>query len=271
LTTIDPADDPARLAYDALAAHYDDFTETLDYEPWLAEALPRLEHLGLAGRRLLDVGCGTGKSLVPMLERNWRCSGCDISPAMTRIARGKIGDRAQLTVADMRRLPQSDVFDLVWSLNDSINYLLDRGQLELALRAMRGNMAATGLLVFDVNTLLTYRTFFAERHVVGRDGRRLTWDGEATPDQAPGSIVTARLEIEGDASGAHVHAQRHFPEVEVLAALDVAGLETLEVLGQGDDGRLHRPLRESVHVKALYIARRRESRSCRWRRRGESK
>lgn len=249
--------DPARLAYDAFAADYDDFTETLNYEPWLVEVLPRLERWGLAGKSLLDVACGTGKSLIPMVERGWECSGCDISPAMVQIAREKLGDRAQLTVADMRHLPRLGSFDLVWSLNDSINYLLDLGQLELALCAMRENMADAGLLVFDLNTLLTYRTFFAERHVVERDGRRLAWHGETSRDHASGSIATASFEVEGKAAGGHVHLQCHFPEAQVRAALDAAGLETLDILGQDEDARLHRPLRELEQIKALYIARKR--------------
>jgi len=253
----DRAPDPAQLAYDAFAADYDDFTETLDYEPWLVEVLPRLEDWGLAGKGLLDVACGTGKSLIPMLERGWTCSGCDISPAMVRIARKKVGDKARLIVADMRHLPRLGSFDLVWSLNDSINYLPDPGQLEMALCAMRENMADAGLLVFDLNTLLTYRTFFAERHVVEHGGRRLVWQGEAARDQASGSIARARFEVEGETSGLHVHQQCHFPETKVRAALDAAGLETLDVLGQDDDGGLHRPLRELDHIKALYIARRR--------------
>jgi hypothetical protein len=192
-----------------------------------------------------------------MLERGWLCSGCDISPAMVRIAQRKVGDEARLTVADMRCLPRLGSFDLVWSLNDSINYLLDCSQLELAISAMRENMADAGLLVFDVNTLLTYRTFFAEQHVVERDGRRLAWRGEAKRDQAPGSIAAARFEIEGDTAGTHVHLQCHFPEATIRDALDIAGLETLDVLGQSEDAGLDRPLRELDHVKALYIARRR--------------
>lgn len=248
--------DPARLAYDALAADYDEFTESLNYEPWLAGVKPRLERWGLGGERLLDVGCGTGKSLLPMLERGWRCSGCDISPAMIEVARRAVGDRAELTVADMRDLPRLGSFDLVWSLNDSINYLLDRRQLELALRCMRENLAPTGLLVFDLNTLLTYRTYFAQRRVVECASRCLVWDGRAREDQAPGSIATARLEAEDDPTTAHLHRQRHFPEAEVLATLDAAGLECLEALGQDEDGALHPRLRELEHVKALYIARR---------------
>jgi hypothetical protein len=118
-------------------------------------------------------------------------------------------------------------------------------------------MAEAGLLVFDLNTLHTYRTFFAGRHSVEGNGRRLLWQGEAPPDLIPGSVATASFAVEGEAAGAHVHRQRHFPEAEVRAALAGAGLETLDVLGQAEDGGLQRPLRELGHVKALYIARRR--------------
>lgn len=247
--------DPARAVYDAFARHYDAFTGALDYEPWLAEAMPRLERCGLAGNRLLDAGCGTGKSLAPMLERGWRCSGCDISPAMIEIAQRRIGNHAQLIVADMRELPWLGRFDLVWSLNDSINYLLDSDQLVQALCRLRDNLADAGLLAFDVNTLLTYRTFFAEQRVVEHRGLRLVWSGEAAKDLTPGSIATARFEVEGDTESAHVHRQRHFPEPQVRAALENAGLDCLEVLGQTDEGTLHGPLNELRHVKALYVAR----------------
>lgn len=47
-------------------------------------------------------------------------------------------------------------------------------------------------------------------------------------------------------------------EAMVREALDVAGLETLDVLGQDEEAGLHRPLRELDHIKALYIARKRD-------------
>lgn len=249
--------DRAQTAYDALATDYDAFTSTLDYEPWLEEVLPRLAGWGLSGNRLLDVGCGTGKSLIPMLERGWRCWGCDISPAMIEIARGKLGDRAELFVADMRELGEVGSFDLVWSLNDSLNYLADAGQLAQALRAMRANMADAGLLVFDVNMLRIYRTFFAERLEVEHGGRRLLWEGRTPTDLEPGGVATAHLEAEGDPGSAHVHSQHHFPEPEIRDAIERAGLECLAAFGQDNEAKLHEPPSELDHVKALYVARRR--------------
>ncbi len=186
----------AEIAYQAIAPVYDDFTAHHDYELWLGQLLPKVEAHGLEGKRLLDVGCGTGKSFIPMLERGWEVTACDISASMVELARAKVGERAALSVADMRELPVFGEFDLVFCLDDAVNYLFDVGELERALTGMRRNLAPTGLLMFDVNTLQTYRTFFTEEVEVERDGLRLRWHGRSTADAEPRSIAEASFEVE---------------------------------------------------------------------------
>jgi SAM-dependent methyltransferase len=251
----------AEIAYEAIAPVYDDFTAHHDYELWLGNLLPELKRHGLRGNHLLDVACGTGKSFIPMLRRGWEVTACDISAAMVELARAKVGDQATLSVADMRDLPSFGEFDLVWCLDDAINYLLSGEELERALSGMRRNLAAGGLLLFDVNALQAYRTFFAEDVVVEKGGRRLVWKGRASVDAEPGSISEASFEVlppqgeDGPLIAAEMHRQRHFPEAEVLAGLEAAGLECLEVFGHGHDALLQQPLRDEVHSKAVYIAR----------------
>jgi SAM-dependent methyltransferase len=251
----------AEIAYEAIAPVYDDFTAHHDYEVWLGNLLPELERLGLEGNRLLDVACGTGKSFIPMLNRGWEVTASDISPAMVALARAKVGDAVALSVADMRDLPDFGQFGLVWCLDDAINYLLSSEELEQALAGMRRNLGPGGLLMFDVNAITAYRTFFAEEVVVERDGRRLVWKGRSRPDAAPGSISEASFEVLPATGGGGpeiapaMHRQRHFPEAEVLAALERTGLECLEVFGHGHDAILRQPLEDEVHAKAVYIAR----------------
>lgn len=250
----------AERAYEAIAPVYDDFTAHHDYELWLGNLLPELRRHGLRDGRLLDIACGTGKSFLPMLERGWEVTGCDISASMLALAQAKAGDAVPLHVADMRELPVFGEFDLVWVLDDAVNYLLSREELGRALAGMRANLAPEGLLMFDVNALHVYRTFFAETEVVERGGRRLVWRGLAPVDAAPSSIYEARFEVEAGDGGAagvepQLHRQRHFPEAEVLAELKGAGLECLDVFGHGFDAVLHQPLEELVHTKAVYIAR----------------
>ncbi len=250
----------AEIAYEAIAPVYDDFTARNDYELWLGSLMPELERHGLRGDRLLDVACGTGKSFIPLLNRGWQVTACDISPAMVELARQKVGEAAALSVADMRRLPRLGEFDLVMCLDDAINYLLSGDELEQALRGMRGNLAPDGLLIFDVNTLQTYRTFFAEEMVVEQDGRRLIWSGRGSAEVEAASISEASFEVQPAAGGeplveAELHRQRHFPEAEVRERLANAGLECLDVFGHFDDTVLQQPLRDGEHSKAVYIAR----------------
>jgi SAM-dependent methyltransferase len=259
-SSVQPRGQWATSAYEAMAPLYDDFTAHHDYELWLGNLLPKLRRHGLSGHRLLDVGCGTGKSFLPMLERGWEVTACDISPSMLELARVKAGDSAQLSVADMRELPDFGEFDLVWALDDAVNYLLSAEELEMALGGMRANLAPDGLLMFDVNCLQAYRTFFAEEQRVERAGRTLLWRGQGSTDAAPGSISEARFEVEAgedaDRYQPHVHRQRHFPEAEVLELLERAGLKCLDVYGHGFDAVPKQPVEELVHSKAVYMARR---------------
>ncbi len=249
----------ALVAYDEIAPYYDRFTAHHDYELWVHSLLEAVARVALADKnRLLDVGCGTGKSFVPMLDRGWRVTACDLSPEMLARARLKVGEEVELHVADVRALPRFGEFDLVWCLDDVINYLGDVDELESAFRGLAANVARDGVLLFDVNTLASYRGFFAasETH---RDGeRRVEWRGGASAATPPGSVVEAVVEVvegAGDVVVRSVHRQRHFTQAEIAGAIDRAGLELLAVYGHGPDARLEQPLDEGRHTKAIVIAR----------------
>ncbi len=254
--TATPPRDHARDAYEHIAPYYDRFTAHHDYELWLGNLLAAARPLGLEGRRLLDVACGTGKSFLPMLERGWEVTATDISPAMAKLAAAKSAGAASVGVADMRTLPHLGAFDLVWCLDDAVNYLGDDTELGLALGAIADNLAPTGLLIFDTNTLLTYRSFFAETQVHRLGEVRLVWRGRCRSDAPPGCEAEASFEVVNadGTSDTAVHRQRHFPAEQVADCLERAGLRLLELFGHGFDARLEQPLDESRHTKAVYIA-----------------
>jgi SAM-dependent methyltransferase len=239
----------AREAYDTAADVYDAFTAHHDYEGWTAliERLARAH--GLAGRRLLDVGCGTGNSFLPFLARGYRVTACDISPRMLARARDKCRGRARLTVADLRLLPRLGAFDLVLAIDDVLNYL-PAADLPAAFRGLETNLAPAGVLVFDVNTELTYRTFFASH----QRQAELEWVGH---------VDAARFRP-GDAAGATLigvsrHVQHHHPPRVVHRALGAAGLRAVAVHGMDLDGVLGDAVDETVHTKALFVVRRADS------------
>jgi SAM-dependent methyltransferase len=249
------AGNSVKSTYDTYASVYDEFNRNYMYERWTSRLLEKAEEAGLKGKRLLDIACGTGLSFIPMLDRGWEVTGCDISPAMLEIAREKAGRRARLLEADMRELPQLGEFDLIWAVNDPLNYLLDVEELEATFGGMRRNLAAAGIALFDVNTLTTYRTFFSQEIVVEESGKRLVWKGQQSPTEvASGMFAEAHFDAVGEADLTHVHRQRHFSEGEVLAALERAGLSCVSLYGEAD-GELTTGLDEDHHTKAVYVCR----------------
>jgi SAM-dependent methyltransferase len=249
--------DAARHTYDALAPSYDDFTlgYGYKYETWTASLLARAEKEGLHGKRMLDVACGTGFSFIPLLERGWQVTACDYSPAMVEAASAKVGDRAELHVADMRELPDLGEFDLIWSINSAMNYLLGTDELTAALAGMRRNLAPQGLVLFDLLSLKTARTFFVDEFPAEREGKKFLWKGVLAADEVGvGAIGGGQLEEEGKSNPADLHRMRHFGEAEVLAAIAAAGLRPIQVLGE-KDGSLQEDLVEEDQPTAVYFCR----------------
>jgi SAM-dependent methyltransferase len=251
----------ALATYEALAPAYDQMTADYAYDRWLS-ALERLalEH-GLTGKRVLDVACGTGKSFLPLLERGYDVSACDLSPGMVAIARTRLRDPARAFVADMRSLPPVGPFDLVTCLDDAGNYLLGSSDLEAALRSMGSVLRPGGVLVFDVNTLQTYRTAFASDSVWEHGRQLFCWRGMTGADADPGGLHEAVVEVFTRGGATHhwtrtsgSHHQRHHPREAVERSLRDAGLALRGVRGQSTGALLSREADEEHHTKLVFVA-----------------
>jgi SAM-dependent methyltransferase len=257
----DTPGDHARETYDAFAPYYDEFTAHHDYEAWTT-MLERLAHeCGLRGRRLLDVACGTGKSFLPYLDRGYEVVACDIAPGMVEIAAAKAGDAARVEVQDMRALPRLGEFDFVCCVDDAVNYLLAEDELVSTFSGLARNLAPGGVVLFDVNSVATYRTFFASTSVIVADDRVLIWDGHASASFGAGDSAQATVEALNRGEGGswwrvrNIHHQRHHPHTTIRAALRRAGLEPVAVRGMHLDGTMTEDFDELVNSKAVYVAR----------------
>jgi SAM-dependent methyltransferase len=259
---VDPAPTPttgpsALAAYEALAPFYDRFTEGYEHEEVLAQIEAIAQAHGLRGRRLLDVGCGTGKSFLPLARRGYRVTACDLSPAMVQRARRKLGpaEASRVVVADVRDLPWDGEFDLVTCLDDAVNYLLTEEDLRLGLSSLARALAPGGVAVFDTNSLSTYRETFAREFAVRAEDTVFAWRGRARPDVEPGALCCAVISVRPD-DGPRLesrHVQRHHTPEVVEAALAHAGLECRGVYGVAPSALLVDHPDELVHRKLVYV------------------
>ena len=256
-----PVRPTAAEAYEDLAPFYDELTREHDYEAWTSALEAAARRFGVRGRRLLDVACGTGKSFLPFLERGYTVTACDVSVEMAALAAAK-APGADVFVADVRALERLGSFDLITWLDDSVNYLLEQDELEGALESLAANLAPDGVLVFDVNTLSTYRSTFARDMTLEGAGLFLAWRGGCHGSEEPGCLAELVVEAFSELDpGVYErvttrHLQRHHTRPAVETALAAAGLAALGVFGQLPDGSLEERAGELDHHKLVYLAQR---------------
>jgi SAM-dependent methyltransferase len=251
----------ADSCYDLLAPHYDRYTEHPSYSSWVRrlEALARRH--GLTGRRALDVGCGTGKSILPLRELGYEVVGCDPSPEMLERATAKLAPGVALYPGGLPDLPVPGPFDYVSCLNDVLNYVGPE-DLMPAFAALAAVLRRGGILVADSSTLAMYRTFFARDHVRTREEDVFVWRAATPPDADAGSVARGELDIftrSGDGRYERLHSedvQQHHPEAVLQAAIEAAGLEVVGAYGQCDDGHPEEPLDPTRHTKCIWVVRR---------------
>lgn len=138
------------------ADHYDSFAESYSAEnesSLLNAYYERPAMLGLAGevagRRILDAGCGSGPLSAALGAKGAVVTGFDSSPAMLELARQRLGESADLHLADLSRpLPFADdsFDDVVASL--VLHYLED---WSAPLAELRRVLKPGGRLILSVN------------------------------------------------------------------------------------------------------------------------
>ena len=251
--------EPTTRAYDTLAPAYDLLTAGYAYTPWLRAIDELARSHGLAGRRALDVACGTGKGLAALLDLGYEAMGCDGSPGMAAVARRKLAGGTSVLVADMCDLPVYGSFDLVTCLDDAVNHLPSAQLVTAALRSMAANLAPGGLLAFDVNTLAAYRDV-GDRIV--EDGDRIVlWHGGPARLEAPGGRAVVAMDVlsrRGDGLWRRASAtwgHWHYPLSAIPRLVAAAGLEVVAVRGQRVGGVLEPEPDENRHRKALFLVR----------------
>lgn len=134
--------------YDGFARAYSDANDGNLLNAWYER--PAMVDLAgdVEGRRVLDAGCGSGPLTAALRDRGATVSGFDLSPDMVGLARERLGDDADVRVADLGRpLPyDDDAFDVV-VCSLALHYLQDWGD---PLAELRRVLRPGGRLVVSV-------------------------------------------------------------------------------------------------------------------------
>ncbi|WP_322496871.1 class I SAM-dependent methyltransferase [Chloroflexus sp.] len=192
-----------------------------------------LQRHPVAGRRMLDLACGTGTLLATMAEHGWMVTGLDRSPAMLAQAASKLARVAtavELRQGDMRDvagLLPANTFDLVTCTYDSLNYLISANDLAACLRGVGHVLAPGGLFVGDMNT----------RHFLAVDWGQCSFSEQAGYVQVERTHFdpvsdTSTMWLTGFIGNDHdgyerfdeIHIERAYPPEQVATMIETAGL-----------------------------------------------
>lgn len=140
----------AVVDYNRFASYYDldfgDFVDDLDLYLNFAER---------CGSPVLEIGCGTGRVLLPLARAGFRVTGIDISPAMLDIAERKLGaadlaGHARLVRSDARSFQLPEQFAMAFiALNSFMHFSALDEQLSV-LSCIAGHLTPGGLLILDL-------------------------------------------------------------------------------------------------------------------------
>ncbi len=211
-----------------LARVYDAIMDDIDYDAWGAFILETVGLRGWRGGRLLDLGCGTGNSCLPMHLRGLSVTGLDASEAMLEVAREKLPN-VSFIWGDFADFRSEQSYGLVYSVFDALNNLLTpEAFLQMADCVYEG-LEPGGFFMFDVNTTVGLRDLWEAGRAEGFSGE-VYYRWEHSFIEATGLAQVEAYCENGETSFTEVHFERPYDPPELRRLLAEAGFVNIEIL-----------------------------------------
>lgn len=219
-------------AYTSFAQVYDLFQDNIPYEEWADYLKSLLNEYGVKDGLVLDLGCGTGSITELLAKAGYDMIGVDNSEDMLEIAmdkRGRSGLDILYLLQDMREFELYGTVRAVVSICDSMNYILDYGELVQVFSLVNNYLDPGGIFIFDLNTEYKYREILAQSTIAeDREESSFIWDNDYDETERINEYdLTLFIKEDGDLYRKYreTHFQRAYTLDEAAAAAKEAGME----------------------------------------------
>jgi SAM-dependent methyltransferase len=207
---------------------------------WLYERLDR-------PRGLLEPGCGSGRMLDSFARRGVEVAGIDLSPRMIELARERLGDRGEVSVADMTDFDLGRTFDGAISPINTLLHLTPE-QLARHLNCMARHVKPGRSYLVQVGLIdAASHDPFAGSHWEESDGEttlRCDWSDEEVDFDRGISRQRSRIEVlSGPRAGEvieEIHDMTLWKPDTWVEAIDASPFEEVATYDAGKRGE--RPL-----------------------------
>ncbi len=146
-------------AYEYLADWFEILNDDCDYPKWSQYFIEKLAALG-AGKRGLELGCGSGAFSRALAKAGYHMTGADLSaPMLTKAAAlaREQGLAIEYRLQDAVTLKSGEKFDFILSPNDCYNYIPPQ-KLQTAFAHAAACLKKGGVFWFDISSEHKLRT-----------------------------------------------------------------------------------------------------------------
>ena len=161
------------MSYDgylAIASVYDKLNKEIDYSKW-ASFFERCfeKYCNEKPSLVLDLACGTGRMTCEMARRGYDMIGIDGSIDMLSEAYSKDTAGILYLCQDMREFELYGTVGATLCCLDSLNYLINDGELETVFSLVHNYSDPDALFMFDVNSEFKFENIYADNSYILED------------------------------------------------------------------------------------------------------
>lgn len=255
--------------YQDFAEVYDELMDTVPYAQWGERIAGLIQKYGVsrplrdaetpleAERNLVvDLGCGTGTLAEIMYAKGYDVIGVDSSESMLSIAMGKkekSGAEILYLLQDMRELELYGTVGTMYSVCDSLNYILEEEELLAVFGLVNNYLFPGGIFIFDFNTVYKYREVIGNTTIAeNREECSFIWENFYDAEEEMNEYdltVFVREKEEIFRRFTETHLQRGYTAEQVISLVKQAGMAVLEIM-DADTGEAVSEKSERVYVVA---------------------
>lgn len=256
-------------AYHDFAGVYDELMDNTPYELW-GERLDALigkygvsaperdseDILDSEKNLVVDLGCGTGTLTELMYQKGYDMIGVDVSESMLNIAmekKEKNGSEILYLLQDMRELELYSTVGTVFSVCDSLNYILEEEEILAVFSLVNNYLFPGGIFIFDFNTAYKYREVIGDTTIAeNRDDCSFIWENFYDPEEEINEYdltIFVREENDRFRRFTETHFQRGYTVEQMAKLVEKSGMTILEMM-DADTGTAVTDTSERVYVVA---------------------
>lgn len=226
------------MVFNQYASFYDIFYQRKNYKKECAflEALFIKYSKGTL-KTILDLGCGTGGHMLPLVRRGYTVTGVDASSKILSIAREKFiqnNMRAKFLRSKLQSFQLDKKFDCVVCMFSVVDYLTQDKDLFKTFRNVSAHMKKTSLFIFDFwRAEAVEKYFLPKKRRVFRTKEGIVERHSSTTIDRKNRLCEVDYKIRWKENGSpeenfgEKHSLRYFSINEMKSFLQNAGLKIL--------------------------------------------